>query len=133
MVHHELKNRIQVHKDYGRIPSIPCYPNQLNQVFMNLLVNASHAIEGVGTIFIKTRSNDGSVIVEIRDTGVGIPKENLTRIFDPGFTTKGFGVGTGLGLSIVYQIVQDHKGKIEVESEVGEGTTFRLILAVKDE
>ena len=85
LVHHELKNRIQVHKDYGRIPSIRCYPNQLNQVFMNLLVNASHAIEGVGT---------------------------------------------GLGLSIVYQIIQDHKGKIEVESEVGEGTTFRLILPV---
>ncbi len=77
---------------------------------MNLLVNASHAIEGVGTIFIKTRSNDGSVIVEIRDTGMGIPTENLTRIFDPGFTTKGFGVGTGLGLSIVYQVL--HQGTV---------------------
>ena len=131
LVHHELKNRVEVHKEYGRIPPIQCYPNQLNQVFMNLLVNASHAIEGRGTIFIKTRSNDDSVIVEIRDTGIGIPEKNLARIFDPGFTTKGFGVGTGLGLSIVFQIIQDHKGKIEVQSKVGEGTTFRLTLPVR--
>ena len=129
LVHHELKNRIEVHKDYGNIPPIKCYPSQINQVFMNLLVNASHAIKGQGKIFIKTRVRDGTVTIEFQDTGIGIPDEDLSRIFDPGFTTKGFGVGTGLGLSIVYQIIEKHKGKIEVESEFGKGTTFRVILS----
>ena len=129
LVHHELKNRIKVHKDYGNIPPIKCYPSQINQVFMNLLVNASHAIKGQGKIFIKTRVRDGTVTIEFQDTGIGIPDEDLSRIFDPGFTTKGFGVGTGLGLSIVYQIIEKHKGKIEVESEFGKGTTFRVILS----
>ena len=131
LVHHEIKNRIEVHRDYEDIPPIKCYPNQLNQVFMNLLVNASHAIEGVGEIFIKTHLRDGAVVVEIRDTGIGIPEEDLERIFDPGFTTKGFGIGTGLGLSIVYQIIEDHRGKMEVESQVGVGTTFQLFLPVR--
>jgi len=131
LVHHEIKNRIEVHRDYEDIPLVKCYPNQLNQVFMNLLVNASHAIEEKGDIFIKTHLRDSTVVIEIRDTGIGIPKEDLLRIFDPGFTTKGFGIGTGLGLSIVYQIIEDHKGKIEVESQVGVGTTFRLLLPVR--
>ncbi|UCH83502.1 MAG: PAS domain S-box protein [Candidatus Latescibacterota bacterium] len=131
LVHHELKNRIQVHTDFAAVPSITCYPNQINQVFMNILVNASQAIEGTGDIFIKTYEKDDHVIVEIRDTGKGIPKENIDRIFDPGFTTKGAGVGTGLGLSIVYQIIEDHNGKIEIDSEVGKGTTFRIILPVR--
>ncbi len=95
---------------------------------MNLLVNASHAIKGQGEIFIKTRVRDGTVMIEFQDTGIGIADEDLSRIFDPGFTKKGFGVGTGLGLSIVYQIIEDHKGRVEVESEFGKGTTFRLIL-----
>ncbi len=131
LVHHEIKNRIEVHRDYEDIPPIKCYPNQLNQVFMNLLVNASHAIEGVGEIFIKTHLRDGAVVIEIRDSGIGIPKEDLERIFDPGFTTKGFGIGTGLGLSIVYQIIEDHRGEIEVESQVGVGTVFRILLPVR--
>ena len=128
LVQHELKHRIQVEKDYGEVPLIACYPNQLNQVFMNLLVNASHAIEGKGTIFIKTRMDGDSVAIEFRDTGIGIPEENRQRIFDPGFTTKEFGEGTGLGLSIVSGIVQNHKGRLEVESQMGKGSTFRLIL-----
>ncbi len=128
LVQHELKHRIQVEKDYGEVPLITCYPNQLNQVFMNLLVNASHAIEGKGTIFIKTRMDGDSLVLEFRDTGIGISEDNRQRIFDPGFTTKGFGEGTGLGLSIVSGIVQNHKGQLEVESQVGKGTTFRLIL-----
>lgn len=131
LLHHELKNRVKVRKDYGEIPSIDCFPNQLNQIFMNLLVNASHGIEGRGEITIRTRQQGDSVVIEIIDTGMGIPKENLARIFDPGFTTKGFGVGTGLGLSIVYQIIQAHKGKIEVESEAGKGSTFRITLPVR--
>ena len=128
LAHHELKNCIEIHKDYGNIPPIKCYPNKLNQVFMNLFVNASHAIHGQGEIFIKTRVRDGTIMIEFKDTGIGIADEDLGRIFDPGFTKKGFGVGTGLGLSIVYQIIEDHKGKIEVESEIGKGTVFRLIL-----
>ncbi len=130
LVQHELKNRVEVIKGYEMLPLVKCYPNQLNQVFMNLLVNASHAIEGKGKIFINTHHEDGRVLVEIRDTGKGISKEDLPRIFDPGFTTKGVGVGTGLGLSIVYQIMQDHKGTIAVDSELGKGTTFRMHLPV---
>lgn len=130
LVQHEFKNRVEVLKDYGKLPLIKCYPNQLNQVFMNLLVNSSHAIVGQGKIFIRTYHMNNTAVIEIRDTGKGISQKDLQRIFDPGFTTKGFGVGTGLGLSIVYQIMKDHKGKIEVESELGQGTTFRIILPI---
>lgn len=130
LVRHELKTRIEVQKDYGDIPRVNCFPNQLNQAFMNLLVNAAHAIQGKGQILIRTRLENECAIIEIGDTGVGIPEENLERIFDPGFTTKQSGIGTGLGLSIVYQIIQDHRGKIEVESKIGQGTTFRLTLPV---
>ncbi len=126
LVHHDVKNRIEVVKAYGDIPPIVCYPSRLNQVFLNLLVNASQAIEGEGEIGIRTVMVDEKVHIAIRDSGVGIPPENLGKVFDPGFTTKG--VGTGLGLSICYQIVKDHRGEIEVESEVGEGTTFTVIL-----
>jgi len=126
LVHHQLKNRIRVVKDYGDLPEIECYPNQLNQVFTNLLVNAEQAMPGKGTLTIKTVRDGDVVRVMISDTGVGIPRENLARIFDPGFTTKGVGVGTGLGLSICHKIIQDHRGKIEVESEAGKGTTFTL-------
>jgi len=127
LVQHELKNRISVNKQYGDIPQIYCYPNQLNQVFMNLLVNAARAIEDQGMIQIKTSADKTAVYIEIADTGRGIPSENLNRIFEPGFTTKGAGVGTGLGLSISYNIIQKHGGKIEVESAVGKGTTFVVI------
>ncbi|MEE9170240.1 MAG: ATP-binding protein [bacterium] len=130
LVQHKLRDRIEVRRDYGAIPTIKCYPNQINQVFMNILVNAGQAIENHGEIFIKTYRGDNDVVMEIRDTGKGIPKEDLGRIFDPGFTTKGAGVGTGLGLSIVYQIIQDHKGKIEVESEVGKSAKFSIILPI---
>jgi PAS domain S-box-containing protein len=131
LVHHEIKNRILVHRQYGEIPKVKCFPNKLNQVFMNLLVNAAHAIEGKGEIHITTSHTEGWVTVEIRDTGRGIPQENLTRIFDPGFTTKGSGVGSGLGLAIVYQIIEEHRGRIEVQSEPGHGTTFRIHLPVQ--
>ncbi len=130
LVHHQLKNRIEIVKDYGTLPEIECFPNQLNQVFMNLLVNAAQAIPGRGTISIKTLHLGNEVQVKISDTGVGIPRENMRKIFDPGFTTKGVGVGTGLGLSICYKIIQDHRGRIAVESEVGRGTTFTITLPV---
>ena len=131
LVHHETKNRIEVVRDFGDIPEIECFPDQLNQVFMNILVNAAHAIEGKGKITITTRSNAGSVTLTFSDTGKGISPENLVKIFDPGFTTKGVGVGSGLGLAICYRIVKEHGGRIEVQSELGRGSTFTIALPVK--
>lgn len=131
LVHHALKNRIEVRRDYGDLPPVCCHPNQINQVFMNILVNASQAIEDTGTIHIKTYTRDDKAVVEVTDSGKGIARENLSRIFEPGFTTKRSGVGTGLGLSIVRQIIEDHHGEIKVESEPGKGTTFRIILPAK--
>jgi two-component system NtrC family sensor kinase len=130
LLHHELKNRIDVVRDYEAIPEIVCSPNQLNQVFMNVLVNAAHAIDGRGTITIRTRYRDGEVAISFTDTGRGIPAAVLPRIFDPGFTTKGVGVGSGLGLAICYRIVKEHGGRIEVASEPEKGTTFTVILPV---
>lgn len=131
LVYHEYKNRIKIIRDYGQLPPITCIPNQMNQVFMNLIVNAIHATPKEGTITITTRSMDEHYTVAIADTGIGIPPEQLPRIFDPGFTTKGVGIGTGLGLSIVYKIVQSHGGRVDVESEVGNGTTFTVTCPVK--
>jgi len=131
LVQHQLKNRIRVEKQFADLPEIQCHPIQLNQVFMNILVNAAHAIPDQGTITIKTLKEGGNVKVVIGDTGVGIPQEHLSKIFDPGFTTKGVGLGTGLGLSICYKIVQDHDGKIEVESSSA-GTIFTITLPIKD-
>lgn len=128
MIHHQIKHEITVIRDYGEIPKIPCYPGRLNQVFLNLLINARQAIQGKGEITISTYAKNNKVYVEIKDTGKGIAREHLAKIFDPGFTTKGVGVGTGLGLSICYQIIEDHHGDILVESEVGKGTTFTVIL-----
>ncbi len=128
---HELRQGIEVQRDYGPLPIIECYPDRLNQVFMNLLINAVQAIESAGTITVRTRALGDEVCVEISDTGAGIAREHLARIFDPGFTTKGVGVGTGLGLSIVHQIVEEHAGRIEVESELGAGASFRVYLPVR--
>ena len=128
VVWNELKFKAEVVKEFAGIPQIECFPFQLNQVFMNLLVNASHAIEERGTITIRTGHDDSQLWVEVQDTGKGIKPENLTRIFEPFFTTKPVGKGTGLGLSLSYGIVQKHDGRIEVKSELGQGTTFRVIL-----
>jgi PAS domain S-box-containing protein len=128
IVRNELKYKAEVIKEYGDIPQIECLPQQLNQVFMNLLVNAAQAIPTHGQIRIKTYQEGNNIIIEISDTGVGIPKEMIPRIFEPFFTTKEVGKGTGLGLSVAYGIIQKHNGRIEVESEVNKGTTFRIIL-----
>ncbi len=128
LLHHELKNKAEVKRNYGDIPRIYCYPQELNQVFMNLLSNAIQAMEKNGTIRIKTSTDAANVYVEITDTGKGIQPEKLSRVFDPGFTTKGAGVGTGLGLSISYNIIRKHQGEIAVESTVGKGTTFTIAL-----
>ncbi len=131
LVRHEIKNRITVERQFGEIPKIRCHPNQINQVFMNLLVNAAHAIDGQGAITIRTEAAGDTVRIHISDSGVGIPRENIEKIFDPGFTTKGVGVGTGLGLSICFKIAKDHGGSIGVQSEVGKGTTFTLTLPLQ--
>jgi PAS domain S-box-containing protein len=128
ILHHKLKHGITVEKKYGSIPEVDCYPGRINQAFLNILSNASHAIEKEGKITIETGQKDRSIYIKISDTGCGIPEDKLDKIFDPGFTTKGVGVGTGLGLSITYQIIQDHKGEITVESKVGEGTAFTIML-----
>ena len=130
LLQHQLKNRIRVVKSFGKLPDLECFPNQLNQVFMNILVNAAQAIKGNGEIRIKTWREAGTVNIAISDTGVGIPSEHLSKIFDPGFTTKGVGLGTGLGLSICYKIIQDHHGRIEAESS-NQGTTFTITLPLK--
>jgi len=131
VVWNELKFKVEVVREFAGIPQIECFPFQLNQVFMNLLVNASHAIEKHGTITIRTGHDDVWVWVEVQDTGRGIKPENLARIFEPFFTTKPVGQGTGLGLSLSYGIVQKHGGRIEVDSELGQGTTFKVILLKK--
>ncbi|HKA17210.1 MAG TPA: ATP-binding protein [Blastocatellia bacterium] len=125
LLRHQLKNRIRIVKCFGDIPEIECYPNELNQVFMNILVNAAQAIKHRGEITVKTWREGDRVKIAISDTGIGIPPENLSKVFDPGFTTKGVGLGTGLGLSICYKIIQDHRGTIEGESSE-QGTTFTI-------
>ena len=131
IVNNEIKYKADVIKQYGDIPDVECLPSQLNQVFMNMLVNAAHSIEQRGTITIRSGQHDGEVWVEISDTGKGIAPEHMQKIFDPFFTTKPIGKGTGLGLSLSYGIIQKHHGRIEVQSEVGKGTSFRVWLPAK--
>ncbi len=131
MVWNELKYKATISKEYGDIPEIRCNPQQLNQVFVNLLINAGHAIEDQGEIRVKTWNGDGTIHISIGDTGCGIPADKIDRIFEPFFTTKDVGKGTGLGLSITYDIVKNHDGDISVESEPGKGTTFTVQLPLE--
>jgi signal transduction histidine kinase len=133
IVWNEIKYKCEVKKEYGALPEIECLPSQLNQVFMNMLINAGHAIEERGTIVIRTGTADGQVWVEFEDSGKGIAPEHIGKIFDPFFTTKPVGKGTGLGLSLSYGIVHKHKGRIEVRSAPGRGTTFRVWLPERQE
>ncbi len=128
VVNNELKYKATVHKDFGEIPLVKGVPQQLNQVFMNILVNAAQAIDKKGDIHIKTCLVDRNVTITISDTGSGIAEENLNKIFDPFFTTKDIGKGTGLGMNIAYNIIQKHHGTIKVQSEVGKGTAFTISL-----
>ena len=129
LMDHELKGKATVIKEYGEIPSIKCYPNELNQMFMNLFMNSVQAIDNRGTIKIATSADEEQVYVRIADTGKGIAPEALPKIFDPGFTSQD-NVGKGLGLSIVYNIVQKHNGDVKVESEVDKGTEFAVALPI---
>ena len=127
----EYGKRIQIEKDYGELPVVECYPGQLNQVFMNILMNAVQAIDGEGKIGISTRKIGEEVRLVFRDTGKGIDKNIQPKIFDPFFTTKDVGKGTGLGLSISYGIIQKHGGNIVVNSETNKGTEFIITLPIK--
>ena len=126
MIRHETKNRIEIVKKYGELPPVKCYPNMLNQVFMNILVNAAHAIEGEGKITIDTKYNKKNLTVKIKDTGCGIKEPD--KIFDIGYTTKGVGVGTGWGLAISQKIIEKHKGKIEVKTKLNKGSEFIITI-----
>ena len=128
VVWNEIKYKAQVTRDLGEIPPVRCFPQQLNQVFMNILVNAAQAIPEKGEIAIRTCLEDELVKITISDTGTGIKPENLPRIFEPFFTTKEVGKGTGLGLNVAYNIIKKHKGTIEAQSIVGVGTTFTIKL-----
>lgn len=127
----EIKYVASLNREFGNIPEIRCYPQQLNQVFLNLLVNAAHAMEGgQGSITVRTWSDESDIYVSVTDSGCGIPEGIRQRIFEPFFTTKEVGKGTGLGLSISYDIIRKHGGEISVESETGQGTTFTVKLPV---
>jgi signal transduction histidine kinase len=127
LAHCEYRRRVQVETDFGEIPEIECEPHQLGQVFLNLLVNAGHAIDGEGTVTVRSAVEGDSIHVSIADNGSGIPPEHRDKIFSTGFTTKAAGVGTGLGLAISRDIIVDrHGGTIDFESEVGKGTTFHI-------
>lgn len=129
LIRHETKNRITIIKNYEEIPHIKCYPNMLNQVFMNILVNACQAIKENGTITITTSFKANNLIISIKDTGIGI--KDVSKIFLAGYTTKGVGVGTGLGLAISSKIIAKHNGKIEVTSELNKGSLFTITIPSK--
>jgi two-component system NtrC family sensor kinase len=124
--------RVSLRRDYGDLPPVNCYAGQLNQVWMNLLVNAAQAIQNHGEVCISTKLEENSVKIAIFDSGCGIPADQLSRIFEPFFTTKPVGEGTGLGLSISYGIIERHGGTINVESQVGTGTTFTVRVPIRE-
>jgi signal transduction histidine kinase len=127
-----VKHKASINKVYGEIPEIECSPSQVNQVFLNIITNAAQAIEAQGEITIETKLYDPEhVAIRITDTGCGIPEENLSKIRDPFFTTKEVGTGTGLGLSICDEIIRSHFGELLIESEVGKGSTFTVVLPIK--
>ena len=127
-----VRQGIRITTRLGDLPEIPCYPALLNQALMHLIENACQAIKQTGDVTIETSRQDNQVVLRIRDTGCGIPKEHLPRIFEPGFTTKGVGVGVGMGLAVVQQVIREHHGTIDVESDAGKGclVTIRLPLTV---
>jgi two-component system NtrC family sensor kinase len=128
LLNHELRGEIHVVKEFGDTATIECYPLELNQLFTCLLMNSIEAISGAGEICIQTWQNGDRLLIRLADSGRGIASENIEKIFDPGFTTKGVGVGTGLGLPTCQRIVERHHGKIEIESQPGAGTVVKVSL-----
>ena len=133
IVWNEIKYKAKLEKDFGELPDLNCNPQELSQVFTNILVNAAQAIEKDGLIQIRSWLEEGSIFITIQDNGCGIAEENLEKIFEPFFTTKPVGEGTGLGMSISYEIVKKHGGTINIESAVGQGTTFTICLPLESE
>jgi signal transduction histidine kinase len=134
LLSYEIKQRVDVDRDYGDIPPVQCRPDAMNQVFMNLLQNAVQAIPDSGRIRIATRlQGDHHVVLEFEDNGKGIPADRIEKIFDPGFTSKPRGIGSGLGLAIAHQTISGHGGTIQVRSKPGEGTLFTLVLPLVQE
>ncbi|WP_371182196.1 ATP-binding protein [Xanthomonas sacchari] len=131
IIWNELKYKVTLDRHYGNLPLVECLPSELNQVYMNLLLNAGQAIGERGTIVVSTGQDGEEVWIEFKDSGAGIAADLLQRIFDPFFTTKPVGSGTGLGLSISYGIINKHHGRIDVSSVVGEGSTFRIVIPVR--
>lgn len=134
ILHNKMKGKIEIVKEYAdNIPLVEGYGGQLNQVFMNILDNASYAIKELGTIYIRLKKTEKNVIIEFEDTGCGMNKEQMEKIFDPFFTTKPVGSGTGLGMSISYKVIQKHNGTISVDSVEGKGTKFKIQIPIKME
>ena len=131
VVSSEIKHKAEVKREFGQLPLVECRISQINQVFLNLLVNAAHAIDEHGSITLRSGRRDDWVWISVSDTGCGIAPEMRSRIFDPFFTTKAVGKGTGLGLSVSYGIIDKHGGRIEVDSAPGKGATFTIWLPVK--
>ncbi|PXX92496.1 hypothetical protein DIT71_04690 [Marinobacter vulgaris] len=132
VVNNELKYKATVIRDFGELPEVECISSQINQVVMNLLVNAAHAIEDFGEIVVRTRCDSDWATIEVEDNGKGIARENLHRIFEPFFTTKPVGKGTGLGLSLSFNIIEKHNGSITADqASTGKGTCFRISLPLK--
>jgi len=128
----EFRRRVRVETDFGELPEVECYPQMLNQVFLNLLVNAGQAIEGEGTVTVRTRAGDSAVRISIADTGRGMTPEQAARAFEAGYTTKPVGEGTGMGLAISREIIEEkHGGVIDCESQPGRGTTFHIRIPVR--
>ena len=128
----EFRRRVAVETDFGELPEVECYPQMLNQVFLNLLVNAGQAIEGEGRITVRTRAEDGGVHITIADTGRGMTREQQGKAFDAGYTTKAVGEGTGMGLAISREIIEEkHGGSIAFESAPGVGTTFHIRIPLR--
>ena len=130
MAWNELKYKTEVNRDFGELPAVYCNDGKMAQVFLNLLLNASHAIEERGSITITTRHIGDDISIMIADSGVGMPKNIISNIFDPFFTTKNVREGTGLGLHIVRSVIEAHQGTISVDSQVGQGTSFIILLPV---
>jgi signal transduction histidine kinase len=129
----QLRSKASVEKNYGSLPLIACAPQELQQVFLNLVINAGQSIDGKGSIRVRTQVEPGAVAIWIEDDGCGIAPELLDRIFDPFFTTKPVGEGSGLGLGIAHEIVRKHGGEISIESTSGAGTVFCVRLPVEGE
>ena len=131
ILQHKLKNRVEIHRHYEALSPVDALPGKLNQVFLNILDNASQAIKNHGDIHISTQMKDGGVLVQFKDNGTGMCDEVKNRIFEPFFTTKGVGKGTGLGLSISLKIIEQHKGSVQVESILGSGSTLTIWLPLR--